>query len=91
MASHPHRPQKSEQIDLDDTKPVVVRPLPQVDDRLHNPKDLEVDAAAMREGVEHGGTLETHAAARAARGAGGRKRSGPASRYRSGRDISKRR
>ncbi|HET9620426.1 MAG TPA: hypothetical protein VFP84_03590 [Kofleriaceae bacterium] len=94
-----HRPQKAEEVsaELEDTRPLNVRPFPFTDDRLHNPKDLEVDEAAIRAGVEHGGTIETHAEARAVRGSGGRKRSrtGPAggheASHRAGRDITKKR
>lgn len=86
-----HRPQKGDLIPMDDLKPLDVRPLVNLDDRLHNPKDIEVDEAAMRQKPEHGGTTESHAEMRAARGSGGRKRSGAFGRYRSGRDISKKR
>jgi len=85
-----HRPQKDDLIPLDDLKPVDVRPLEHLD-RLHNPKGARVDAAAMRQKPEHGGTIESHAEARTARGSGGRKRSGAFGRYRAGRDISKKR
>ncbi|HEX4422832.1 MAG TPA: hypothetical protein VH165_33180 [Kofleriaceae bacterium] len=85
------RPQKADQVSLEDTRQVNVRPLEHLDDRIHNPKDLEVDAAAMREKPEHGGALESSAAARAVRGSGGRKRSGAFGRHQVGRDISKRR
>jgi len=91
MPNRNHRPQKAEQISLEDTRPLVVRPLVNLDDRLHNPKDIEVDAAAVRNGVEHGGMTESHAAVRAVRGSGGRKRSGAVGRHRAGRDISKQR
>jgi len=91
MSNRHHRPQKPDLIDIEDTKPLVVKPLAQIDDRRHNPKDIEVDAAAMRNGVEHGGTLESHTEARTTRGTGGRKRSGAFGRHRVGRDISKRR
>jgi hypothetical protein len=86
-----HRPQKADEVSLEDTKPVNVRPFANADDRLHNPKDIEVDEAAIRAGMEHGGTIESAAEARAVRGSGGRKRSGPFGRHRVGRDISKRR
>lgn len=88
-----HRPQKAEEIDLDDSKPVDVKPLPELD-RLHNPKDIEVDRAAIEHGIEHGGTLETRAEALATRGRGGRKRSRNSSasnKGHAGRDISKKR
>lgn len=90
MPKRGHRPQASEAISDDDARPLVVRPLVQTD-RLHNPDDIEPDTAAIAAGVQHGGTLETHVEARQPRGAGGRKRSGPRSRYRGGRDISKKR
>jgi hypothetical protein len=90
MSKRNHRPQKAERIALDDSKLVVVRPLEHLD-RVHNPDDIDPDLAAMRNGTEHGGTLETRAAALATRGAGGRKRSGARGRYRPGRDISKKR
>jgi len=89
MTTRAHRPQKAETLH-DDEKPLVVRPLEQLD-RLHNPKDLEIDEAAIRNGVEHGGTIESRAEALATRGSGGRKRSGAFGRSRAGRDISKKR
>jgi hypothetical protein len=91
MPSRRHRPQKSDQVSLEDTKPVVVRPLENLDDRVHNPKDIEVDTAAIQNGIEHGGAIENQAEARAVRGSGGRKRAGAFGRSRAGRDISKRR
>jgi len=91
MAKRTQRAQKSDAIDPGDTKPLVVRPLENVEDRMHNPKDIDVDTVAMRNGVEHGGTTETHAETRTVRGSGGRKRSGAFGRHRVGRDISKRR
>ena len=91
MSKRSHRPQKSDEVSLEDTRPVVVRPLVRLDDRVHNPKDIEVDQAAVRAGVSHGGMVEGHAEARTARGSGGRKRSGAFGRSRSGRDLSKRR
>jgi hypothetical protein len=91
MSIRTHRPQKTDQRVPDDTRPLIVRPLANPDDRLHNPKDIEVDTAAIRNGTEHGGTTESHAETRAPRGSGGRKRSGPSGRHRAGRDISKRR
>jgi hypothetical protein len=89
MAKRNHRLQRTDQV-VDDEKLVVVNPLP-VLDRLHNPRDIEPDTAAMRNGMEHGGMLETRAGALATRGSGGRKRSGAFGRYRTGRDISKKR
>ena len=86
-----HRPQKTDDVSLEDTKPVNVRPLVNPDDRMHNPKDIDVDEAAIRAGMAHGGTTESHAEARAVRGSGGRKRSGAFGRHRVGRDTSKRR
>jgi hypothetical protein len=91
MSKRAHRPQKADPISPEDTRPLVVRPLENIEDRVHNPKDIEVDTAAMRNGVEHGGMIETHAETRAPRGTGGRKRSGAVGRHRVGRDISKRR
>ena len=69
----------------------MVNPLANIGDRIHNPKDIDVDTAAIGNGIDHGGTTESHAEARATRGTGGRKRSGPAGRHRTGRDLSKRR
>lgn len=91
MSNRSHRPQKAELAEPDDLKPLVVKPLENLDDRRNNPKDIEVDEAAIRNGVEHGGTIESHAESLAARGTGGRKRSGAFGRYRAGRDISKKR
>jgi hypothetical protein len=89
MANRNHRPQKTDRTAIDD-KTIVVRPLTHLD-RLHNPRDLDPDLAAMRAGMEHGGTIETRAGALATRGSGGRKRSGPYGRHRAGRDLSKKR
>ena len=91
MSNRSHRAQKSDKVSLEDTKPLIVRPLENLDDRRHNPKDIEVDEAAIRAGMSHGGTVESAAEARVARGSGGRKRSGAFGRHRVGRDISKRR
>jgi hypothetical protein len=91
MTKRVHRPQKAEEILDDDRRPMVVKPLENLDDRRHNPKDIEVDSAAIAAGIEHGGTIENRAEALATRGSGGRKRSGAFGRYRSGRDISKKR
>lgn len=91
ISKRAHRPQKTDQISTEDTRPLVVKPLENLEDRVHNPKDIEVDEAAVRNGVEHGGVTESAAEARAARGTGGRKRSGAFGRHRVGRDISKRR
>jgi hypothetical protein len=90
MPKRNHRPQKAERITLDDTKLVVVRPLVQLD-RVHNPDDIVPDTAAIRNGIAHGGMIETRAGALATRGSGGRKRSGAFGRHRAGRDISKKR
>jgi hypothetical protein len=84
-----HREQASE-LTSDDVRPLVIRPLVQTD-RLHNPDDISVDEAAIAAGVQHGGTLETRREALQVRGSGGQKRSGPHSKHRSGRDISKKR
>ena len=89
MAHRNQRPQKTDEIPLDDLKPLVVRPLVNVEDRVHNPKDIDVDTAAIRNGIEHGGTTENHVESRVARGAGGRKRTGAFGRSRAGRDLSK--
>jgi hypothetical protein len=91
MTKRAHRPQKAEETLGDDPRPMVVSPLVNIDDRRHNPKDIEVDSAAIAAGIEHGGTIENRAEALAMRGSGGRKRSGAFGRYRSGRDISKKR
>jgi hypothetical protein len=89
MPTRNHRPQKTDEIALADVQPLVVRPLERVTDRVHNPKDIEIDTAAVRNGIEHGGTTESHTAARTVRGSGGRKRSGAIGRHRAGRDLSK--
>jgi hypothetical protein len=74
MAKRNHRPQKSEQEHPDaDERPVVVRPHPHLDDPMRNPKQLEPDEAAMRNGVEHGGDM-SNAEYLETRGTGGRKR-----------------
>jgi hypothetical protein len=91
MPNRNHRPQKAEQIALEDTRPLVVNPLEGLDDRLRNPKDIEPDTAAMRNGIEHGGVQENRADTLVLRGNGGRKRSGAFGRHRAGRDLSKRR
>ncbi|CAN5151535.1 hypothetical protein BH11MYX1_BH11MYX1_04050 [soil metagenome] len=70
-------------------RPLVVVPLMNLDDRRHNPKDIDVDEAAIANGIEHGGNVESRAEALAARGSGGRKRSGAFGHSRAGRDISK--
>ena len=90
MQNRAHRPQKAEQISDDERRPLVVKPLENLD-RVHNPKDIEVDNAAIQAGVEHGGVTENRHEALATRGSGGRKRSGSHLRYRAGRDLSKRR
>ena len=91
--TRPHRPQANDITrGDDDLRPLNVRPLVQTD-RMHNPDDIEVDHAAIANGVEHGGTTETRTEAEAARGDGGRKRAQntPHGRGRPGRDISKKR
>ncbi len=77
---------------MEDIKPLEVKPLVNLD-RLHNPKDIEVDEAAISHGIEHGGTVTSRAEALSTRGRGGRKRSqsGPVGHHRSGRDPSKKR
>jgi hypothetical protein len=91
MAKHPERLQKDAPLEGVDDKPVDVKPLTHLDDRKLNPYDLEPDEAAMRNGVTHGGTIETRAEYLSVRGRGGRKRSGARGRYRPGRDLSKQR
>ena len=91
MTKRNHRLQKAEETLGEDTRPMVVNPLENLDDRRHNPKDIEVDSAAIAAGIEHGGTIQNRAEALAMRGSGGRKRSGSRLRYRAGRDISKKR
>lgn len=90
MPTRNHRPQKNEDLVVDGEKPVNVKPLEHLD-RMHNPKDIEPDDAAMRAGMEHGGTQESRAEALSTRGSGGRKRSGNFGRYHAGRDVSKKR
>jgi len=85
-----HRQQASELTSDDDLRPLVVRPLPATD-RLHNPDDITVDEVAIAAGVQHGGTTQSRAEVLQIRGTGGRKRSGPRGRHRSGRDITKKR
>jgi hypothetical protein len=91
MTKRAHRPQRAEQFDEQHERPLVVRQLEGLEDRRRNPKDLSPDTAAIRNGIEHGGVQESRAEALSVRGAGGRKRSGPAGRHRTGRDLSKRR
>jgi hypothetical protein len=91
MAKRSHRTQTTELVPDDDLRPLVVKPLEGLDDRRRNPRDIDPDLAAMRNGITHGGTIDNRAAALAPRGAGGRKRSGAYGRSRPGRDISKRR
>jgi len=89
--NRPHRPQAhAVTVDDDDLRPLNVKPLTQTD-RLHNPDDIEVDEAAIANGVEHGGTTETSTEVETARGEGARR---PAqnslhARGRSGRGTSK--
>ncbi|MFT3699240.1 MAG: hypothetical protein QM831_39195 [Kofleriaceae bacterium] len=88
-----HRPQKAEEIDLDDTKPLDIKPLQNLD-RMNNPKDIDVDEEAISHGIEHGGTIETRAESLMTRGRGGRKRSqnsAASNKGHAGRDISKKR
>ena len=72
MSNRQHRPQKGEEL-LNEEKPVTVSSL-DLEDRKHNPKDLEVDEAAIAAGMTHGGVQENHAQTQAVRGEGGRKR-----------------
>ena len=62
-----------------------------VEELIHNPKDIDVDSAAIANAVEHGGMTQNRAESLAARGSGGRKRSGAFGRSRAGADISKKR
>ena len=91
MTNRAHRPQKGNLSELEDTRPLVVAPLESLGDRKNNPKDIDVDEAAIANGIEHGGTIESRAESLNVRGAGGRKRSGAFGRSRAGRDISKKR
>jgi hypothetical protein len=90
MTNRAHRPQKADLLELQvDLRPLVVAPLTNLDDRRHNPKDIDVDEAAIANGVQHGGNVENRAASLAARGRGGRKRSEEPERSRSRRDNPK--
>jgi hypothetical protein len=89
MTKRNHRAQKSDLIPDQDTRAVVVNKLEGLDDRRHNPKDIEPDEAAIANGIAHGGTQDNRAETLATRGSGGRKRSGAFGRYRVGRDLSK--
>ena len=91
MPNRNHLPQVTDQIAGEDTQPLVVHPATGLDNRMTNPKDLEVDTAAISHGISHGGMQENRAEALNARGSGGRKRSGPFGRHRVGRDNSKQR
>jgi hypothetical protein len=74
MPPRARRPQASDATLDDDVRPpLVVRPLVQTD-RVHNPDDIEVDEAAIAEGMEHGGAIERRAERLSVRGSGGRKR-----------------
>lgn len=68
MPNRNRRPQQADVITLADTRPLVLHPLAGVDDRLTNPKDLDVDDAAIGHGVAHGGTQENRAQTLHARG-----------------------
>jgi hypothetical protein len=65
---HAERPERDTPLDDDELREAEVPPHPNLSDRMHNPKDLDVDERAMEAGVEHGGNLETPARARAVRG-----------------------
>jgi hypothetical protein len=91
MTTRGHRPQKADEIANEDMRPLDVKPLENIEDRIHNPKDIEVDTAAIANGIEHGGMTQSRAESLAARGSGGRKRAGGLGRSRAGRDISKKR
>ena len=76
IAKHPERLQKDARLDQpEDVQQLDVPPLTNLDDRINNPDDIEPDEAAMRNGPEHGGTIERRAAYLSVRGTGGRKRS----------------
>jgi hypothetical protein len=87
-----HRPQVADELGLDedDNRPLVVAPLTNLDNRINNPDDIEVDEAAIDAGMVHGGNLETRSQELRIRGSGGRKRSGARTKG-PGRDNSKRR
>lgn len=90
MTNRAHRPQVGDLLELQaDLRPLVVAPLTNLDDRKHNPKDIDVDEAAIANGVQHGGNVENRAASLAARGRGGRKRSEGLDRSSSRRDNPK--
>lgn len=91
MPNRNQRSQKAAEIEREDTRPLIVNPLSGLDDRKRNPKDIEPDTAAMRNGVEHGGVQESRVETLGARGSGGRKRSGASGRHRVGRATSRRR
>ena len=91
MPKRTHRPQKADQIDVSDTRPLEPGPVADRDDRLNNPKDLDPEVAVEHNHIDHGGMIESRAEALTERGSGGRKRSGPFGRYRAGRDLSKKR
>jgi len=91
MPNRNHRPQKAAQIANEDTRPLIVNPLKGLDDRQRNPKDIEPDTAAMRNGVEYGGVQESRVDSLGVRGSGGRKRSVATGRHRVGRATSNRR
>ena len=77
--------------ELEDTRPLVVAPLENLGDRKNNPKDIEVDEAAIANGIEHGGTIESRAESLNVRGAGWRKRSVASGRSHASRDLPKKR
>lgn len=76
MTTRGHRPQKAEEIANEDTRQLDVTPLENIEDRINNPKDIEVDTAAIANGIDHGGMTQNRAESAAARGSGGRKRAG---------------
>ena len=55
-------------MDEQDLREGRVRPHPNLSDRKRNQRDVDVDDLAVASGVEHGGTIETPARARAVRG-----------------------
>jgi len=86
-----HRPQIADELELDDDdRPLVIKPLTNLDNPVNNPDDIEVDEAAIAQGPTHGGTLETRSQELRIRGRGGRKRSGPRTKG-PGRDRTKKR
>ncbi len=65
---HAERPETDAPLDDEDLRDAQVRPNPNLSDRKRNERDVEVDARAIANGTEHGGTIETPARASAMRG-----------------------